>query len=42
LPVLAPSVGGDYELIITAVQEFVAWFDELDPANALRADVSVR
>jgi acetolactate synthase-1/2/3 large subunit len=41
IDVLAPEREGTYELLITLVQEFVAWFDLIDPANACRAMVSV-
>ena len=37
----APETAGTYELQVTLVQEGVAWFDDLDPANALRASVRI-
>jgi abequosyltransferase len=36
-----PWTPGTYELRISPVQELVAWFDDLDPANGVRATVSV-
>ena len=41
MQVQAPGTPGSYRLRITLVQEFVAWFDELDPANACSVDVVV-
>lgn len=35
----APWVPGDYELRISPVQELVAWFDDIDPANGVRFHV---
>jgi hypothetical protein len=40
VPLLAPEPGS-WELRLTAVQEQVAWFDDLDPASGLRARVEV-
>jgi acetolactate synthase I/II/III large subunit len=37
----APAAPGTYELRVTLVQEGVAWFDDLDPANAWAATVMV-
>ncbi|MBA3272542.1 MAG: DUF4915 domain-containing protein [Chthoniobacterales bacterium] len=37
----APEAPGDYTLLLTLVQEQVAWFHEIDPQNALRADVAL-
>lgn len=39
--VAAPSVPGRYSLIVTALQEFVHWFDEVDALSAYRASVEV-
>jgi acetolactate synthase-1/2/3 large subunit len=39
--VQAPTQEGDYEIIITLVQEFVTWFDAVDPLNAFCAKVNV-
>jgi len=39
--VRAPETAGEYELVLTLVQEGVAWFDELHPDNALRANVRI-
>ena len=36
-----PEERGDYRLTITAVQEQVAWFDQLDAANAWSRSVRV-
>jgi acetolactate synthase-1/2/3 large subunit len=33
---------GEYRLRVTLVQEFVAWFDELDAANAITFPVTIR
>jgi hypothetical protein len=41
LRVLAPWRPGTYELRISPVQELVAWFDDIDPANGLRATIEV-
>jgi hypothetical protein len=41
VPLLAPEEPGSWELRLTAVQEQVAWFDDLDPASGLRARVEV-
>lgn len=41
LRVLAPWTTGTYELRISPVQELVAWFDDIDPANGLRATIEV-
>jgi hypothetical protein len=38
---LAPEEPGAWELRLTAVQEQVAWFDDLDPASGLRRRVDV-
>jgi hypothetical protein len=32
--VVAPDIEGEFEFLITLVQEFVAWFDDIDAANA--------
>ena len=37
----APSEPGDYILRLTAVQEHVAWFDDVDKGNAYEAFVRV-
>lgn len=39
--VQAPAVPGEYELRVTMVQEFVAWFDDLDGGNAFSARVTI-
>jgi hypothetical protein len=39
---LVPFETGDYVLRITPVQELVAWFDDVDPANGFEARVQVR
>jgi uncharacterized protein (TIGR03032 family) len=39
--VTAPSTIGAYTLHITLVQEHVAWFDEVNPANSVEATVQV-
>ncbi|MFN2477441.1 MAG: DUF4915 domain-containing protein [Chthoniobacterales bacterium] len=39
--VQAPPTAGCYILVLTLVQEFVAWFDDLDEQNALRKEVEV-
>lgn len=41
LRILAPDVPGEYVLKITPLQEFVAWFDDLDPANGWSGAVRV-
>ena len=41
VPLLAPEEPGAWELRLTAVQEQVAWFDDLDPASGLRRRVDV-
>jgi hypothetical protein len=41
LRVLAPWTTGTYELRISPVQELVAWFDDIDPTNGLRATIEV-
>jgi acetolactate synthase-1/2/3 large subunit len=38
---LTPEAPGDYRLIVTLVQEQVAWFDELDPRNAWSGQVHI-
>jgi hypothetical protein len=40
--VLTPWAPGRYELRVSLVQEFVAWFDELDPEYGARFDVDVQ
>lgn len=42
LPVSAPAGDGQYELLITCVQEWVCWFHQASPSNAARLDVTVR
>lgn len=37
----APDLEGEFELVVTLVQEHVAWFDHLDPSNAFRSRVRV-
>jgi hypothetical protein len=39
--VRAPAEPGEYELVVTLVQEEVAWFDALDEGNAWRGTVRV-
>jgi hypothetical protein len=41
IEVMAPDVEGEFELVVTLLQESVAWFDLLDPANACSATVQV-
>jgi len=41
LRLLAPWTPGTYELRISPVQELVAWFDDIDPANGVRATIEV-
>jgi len=41
IELLAPSIEGEFELVITLVQEHVLWFDEVDPSNAWRATVKL-
>jgi hypothetical protein len=36
-----PETPGDYRLVVTLVQEQVAWFDELDPQNAWSGQVQI-
>lgn len=38
---LAPDVPGRYILQLTLVQEYVAWFDNIDPRNAVQCTVEV-
>jgi hypothetical protein len=37
----APETLGDYRLVVTLVQEQVAWFDELDARNAWSGQVHI-
>jgi hypothetical protein len=37
-----PSTAGSYDLALSLVQEWVAWFDELDSANGCKVRVNVR
>jgi len=39
--VAAPAIAGDYTLALTLLQEDVAWFDDIDPANGIRGTVTV-
>ena len=39
--VTAPGAPGDYTLALTLLQEGVAWFDDVDPANGVRGLVTV-
>jgi hypothetical protein len=39
LRLLTPWQPGEYLLLITPVQELVAWFADVDPANALELSV---
>jgi acetolactate synthase-1/2/3 large subunit len=41
LTVVVPKEEGEYDLAISLVQEFVAWFDDVDPANGLKTRVRV-
>jgi acetolactate synthase-1/2/3 large subunit len=41
MEVLAPGTEGDFEIVITLVQDGVAWFDTFDRANACSARVRV-
>jgi hypothetical protein len=38
---VAPSTPGTYDLRVTLVQEGIAWFDDLDPRNALTQPVLI-
>lgn len=37
----APRTAGAHHLVVTAVQEGIAWFDGVDPANAVVCAVTV-
>ena len=39
--VKAPDVEGEFELLMTLVQEHVIWFDSVDPSNGCCANVKV-
>ena len=39
--VIAPDIPGQYTLQLTLVQEYVAWFDNIDPRNAAQCTVEV-
>lgn len=41
IEVLAPEIEGEYEIVITLVQESIAWFNDLNPSNACSAVVKV-
>ena len=41
MDVQAPDAEGEFEILITLVQEHVAWFDNVDPSNACCAKVKV-
>jgi MoaA/NifB/PqqE/SkfB family radical SAM enzyme len=41
LRVIAPEAPGQYALLVSAVQENVAWFEDWDPRNAVACMVSV-
>lgn len=41
MDVLAPNIEGEFELRITLLQEWVAWFDDIDASNACTAKVKV-
>lgn len=41
LKILTPWEPGQYQLRISPVQEFVAWFDDLDSGNGARFDVTI-
>ena len=41
IELIAPSVEGEFEIVITLVQEHVLWFDAVDPSNAWRATVKL-
>ena len=41
MEILAPKVPGEFELLLTLVQEGVAWFNGIDAANAYSAKVNV-
>ena len=41
MEVLAPDTEGEFEIVITLVQEGVAWFDSFDASNASSARVKV-
>ena len=36
-----PAEPGDYELVVTIVQESYAWLDELDPGAVARVPATV-
>jgi hypothetical protein len=42
VPIRAPHERGLYELRVSLVQEYVAWFDDVDEASGLRRKVNVR
>ena len=42
IEVIAPDVEGEFDLVVTLLQESVEWFDVIDPANACSARVQVR
>ena len=39
--IVPPSAPGRYRLVVTALQELVHWFDDVDPNSVCRADVEV-
>jgi FkbM family methyltransferase len=41
LPVTAPERPGRYRLAVSPIQDGIAWFDDLDPANGTAVDVEV-
>jgi Domain of unknown function (DUF4915) len=42
IEILAPDVEGEFQLVVTLVQELVAWFDAIDAGNACTATVQLR
>jgi hypothetical protein len=41
MTVITPSTPGDYQLCLSVVQELVAWFADLDPANGCKYPVRI-
>jgi hypothetical protein len=41
MEVLAPDIEGEFEILITMVQEEVVWFDAVDASNACSSKVRI-
>ena len=41
MEVLAPDIEGEFEIVISLVQENIAWFSDVDPSNGFFAKVTV-